>query len=756
MTATGFTRPSRLARWLESKRSGRIINFVVIPVLLIAALLLPPISIIERLAGLGTTRITEAGGTIADPDGTQVVFLPGAVTQPFQASLSSVPRTTFLAGSSGKDLLQAAKSIPPTLVAKSPFYQLKLRGEVPPQSKWMMPIPNDSEPYETLDVYTWEPSSQSWQWLPHRIIREDDLIESQSNAVPTSAMVVQTNPKPALVSADLALASALPADGQGALAQVQPTGLYLGGNGAIDGAIDATFDQAGGAYTVVPVIRNYDGPIVRTDLLANMLVDKAQRDAHVDNLVNLVVGNLYKGIDIDYRGLDQNLRGEFNQFVKELADKLHAQGKELSVRVERPTQVSEDRWETGPYDWQTLGLLADTVKIPAPEDPRAYVPDGQLDALLSYAVGQINRSKLEIVLTGQSVEQAGNYLLLKSYKDALQPLIGRVSADQTVVEPGKPLNLALVSSKPTSGLVYDPNIGTYVYRYQDDQGNARTVWLENAASLGHKLDILKRYNIQGFTLENLPADGLDTDLWSLMKNYQQGRVQPIENNFVVEWTMTGSDGKAVSQVRPLADSSVAFAAPNDAGNLQIEAVIKDRGQVIARQNADPVAVATYTPVPTPTPEFTPTPTPSPTPEFAEVTANANANVRSGPGTGLRQDRHAEFGRHLPRHRPERGRRLVADLLRRQRGLGIERCGGRQRQHQDGRGHPGRPAAHGSAPRRRDTRAGRQHGREDLRPRAGQLRLRRANRPLGRSRPGRGSHPGHGLQLGQGPNPLEDI
>ena len=117
-----------------------------------------------------------------------------------------------------------------------------------------------------------------------------------------------------------------------------------------------------------------------------------------------------------------------------------------------------------------------------------------------------------------------------------------------------------------------------------------------------------------------------------MKNYQQGRVQPIENNFVVEWTMTGSDGKAVSQVRPLADSGVAFAAPDDAGNLQIEAVIKDRGQVIARQNADPVAVATYTPVPTPTPEFTPTPTPSPTPEFAEVTANANANVRSGPGT----------------------------------------------------------------------------------------------------------------------------
>ena len=377
------------------------------------------------------------------------------------------------------------------------------------------------------------------------------------------------------------------------------------GNGAIDGAVDATFDQTAGAYAVLPVIRNYEGPIVRSDLLANMLVDSEQRAAHIDNLVNLAVGNNYKGIDIDYRGLDKNLRGEFNQFIKELAEKLDAEGKDLSVRVEPAVQVAEDRWETGAYDWQTLGLLADTVKIPAPQDPNAYVPDGQLDALARYAVGQINRAKLQVILGGQSMEQAGNYLLAKSYTDALQPLLGRVAADQTVVEPGKPLNLALVSSKPTSGLVYDPNIGTYVYRYQDDQGTARTVWLENAASLSHKLDLLKKYNLQGFTLENLPADGLDTDLWSLMKNYQQGRVQPIENNFVVEWTVKGSDGQTTSETRPLADSKVAFAAPNVAGALQVEALIKDRGQVIARQSGDPIAVATYTPMPTPTPMATP-------------------------------------------------------------------------------------------------------------------------------------------------------
>ena len=79
-------------------------------------------------------------------------------------------------------------------------------------------------------------------------------------------------------------------------------------------------------------------------------------------------------------------------------------------------------------------------------------------------------------------------------------------------------------------------------------------------------------------------------------------------------------------MRPLADSKVALAAPNVAGALQVEAIIKDRGQIVARQSGDPIAVATYTPVPTPTPM------PTPTPDFAEVTAKSNANVRSGPDT----------------------------------------------------------------------------------------------------------------------------
>ncbi len=112
---------------VDGKRGSRIINFVLIPLLLIAVLLLPPISLGKRLGGFGSERISTAGGTLTDPDGTQVTFLPGTVKQPFGASLSSLSRVSFLEGSAGKELLAAAKAIPPNLVAKSPFYQLKTK-----------------------------------------------------------------------------------------------------------------------------------------------------------------------------------------------------------------------------------------------------------------------------------------------------------------------------------------------------------------------------------------------------------------------------------------------------------------------------------------------------------------------------------------------------------------------------------------------------------------------------------------------------
>ncbi len=232
MAVNSKPRLSRLTRWLEGKTSGGIINFAIIPLLLIASLLLPPISAAQRVADLGTTRITAEGGAIGDPDGTQVVVLPGAASQPFRANHLLRASRQLPGRQRGRGSGRGRPRHPGAPGGQKPLLSIEAeRANRPRNLPGWSPFPNDSEPYETLDLYTWDATSKSWQWLPHNIISEDDQIESHTPTLPTSVMVMQTNPEPAQATADLALANQLPQDAASALAEIHPTGLYLGGNG---------------------------------------------------------------------------------------------------------------------------------------------------------------------------------------------------------------------------------------------------------------------------------------------------------------------------------------------------------------------------------------------------------------------------------------------------------------------------------------------------------------------------------------------
>ena len=60
---------SGIGKMLEGP-AGWIITLVVLPILLVLALLLPPVNLLDRLQAFTYTRITSAGGAIDDPDGT--------------------------------------------------------------------------------------------------------------------------------------------------------------------------------------------------------------------------------------------------------------------------------------------------------------------------------------------------------------------------------------------------------------------------------------------------------------------------------------------------------------------------------------------------------------------------------------------------------------------------------------------------------------------------------------------------------------
>lgn len=68
---------------------GVVVNFVLIPLLILSALLLPPISLADRLLSIGYEGIGREGGAVQDPDGTQITFQP--LTSPVDLIVSNPP-----------------------------------------------------------------------------------------------------------------------------------------------------------------------------------------------------------------------------------------------------------------------------------------------------------------------------------------------------------------------------------------------------------------------------------------------------------------------------------------------------------------------------------------------------------------------------------------------------------------------------------------------------------------------------------------
>ncbi len=625
---------------VTAERSYRTLKWVLnvlIVLALVAAVLLPPISLLERVRYRGYVDISPTRGDVRAPDGTQVTFPDASLTGPLRAKLEVISLEDFLAGNTETTFQEAVQATELLgIVPKSSLYQLRLEGSLPRGVYIVIPLAADAQPYETLDLYTWDAQAQEWVWLPSQVVPQDNTLEAVLEEIPTNFIVMQTLPVPRTASVDLPEGLLMPNENADAVVEVHPLGIYLGNEGYLEGSITVPPPGSGVPYQIVPTIRNYRDGVVRTDLIWNTLVDNRWRENNIASIVDLVVTNGYAGVDIDYRGVDPLLRADFTRFVEELARRLHEQGKILSVHVEPPRQVAEGVWLTGGYDWRAIGRAADVVRVHAPVNPEAYRPGGLFEQMMRWAVGEINRRKLEVVLPARSVEIAGNYLFLKSYSEALAPIAAQLVGEGGVVQPGQEITLNLTTARAVSPLQFDEELFQYWYKYLDDQGNERVVWIENAASLARKLELLDPFNIAGVTVQHLLSGDADPAIWDVLRAYQQDTVLSLSPaNYAVSWVVVDAAGNVLTRGEaPIGGQEIAIRAP-EGGEIRVQAALTHGETVIGKPNEVRFAVATPTPTPTPQPTMTPTPTPTPTPRVVLARISRTINVREGPSTNYR-------------------------------------------------------------------------------------------------------------------------
>ena len=258
---------------------------------------------------------------------------------------------------------------------------------------------------------------------------------------------------------------------------------------------------------VIPSVTNIVNGVWNGERVSRILADPALSSANISNLVQLAVDRGYDGIDLDYENLSSADRTRFSAFVSQLADALHARQKLLTVNVYAKT--SEPGTWDGPaaQDWAVIGARADEVRIMSYEyhwstsGPGPVSPIDWVGQVMSFARKTIPAAKIMQGTPFYGYDWVGQ--------------VGTPIVWQDVVS-----LTAQYSVTPN----WDDNTASPWFQYQS-KGTRHTVWFENAASVGTKLDLAAAYGVGGVTLWRL--GGEDPGVWHALRS-RLGGAPPAE------------------------------------------------------------------------------------------------------------------------------------------------------------------------------------------------------------------------------------
>ncbi len=568
-------------------QSGARINFGwlalgAVGIIILALLLLPPIALPRRLGLIGYTRLNAENGYAVRHEDGLTVSAPPESGDKLRVRLESVPERELMDGYAGRALREAVEALPDHLSVHSPLYQIDIRGEPSQPIMLDVDIPTGAEPWETLDLYTW--NGETWKWVGsdlHAEVVDKEFIRAEVLDTPQNLVVMQAGAIPPSVATTPNAGDALNDLSLNVIDTINPTGLILSANGGFvvepSNHLQPVQDLE---YAVKPTLRNWSlGAPFDLTPLTNLMDNPETQQAHIANIIKLCTESNFAGIEVDYRGVGVDQRDAFTAFITALADALHAEGLTLGVVVEQPIFTGNE-WNSGGYDLQALGQAADAIKIPFPSDLAAYTEGGEAQRLLNWATAQVNRYKLHVLLSSLSAEKSSAGVKSIPLNEALAPC-GRVAAVDgvTEIEPNEQATFSL--SGPLMSITRQEIGDTYRLEYEADGGEVRTVWLGTTGVLQTKLQWAQRYNLAGVTVTDLLSPGNIPGVLSAVGAYKHAVESPVSPEVAVVWAVRDGDMTVEKQSTPLTNPEYTWTATAPPGDYTVQAEVLglDHGSV---------------------------------------------------------------------------------------------------------------------------------------------------------------------------------
>lgn len=202
--------------------------------------------------------------------------------------------------------------------------------------------------------------------------------------------------------------------------------------------------------------------------------------------------NSYSGVDMDFEYIYGQSSDAYASLLGELSGTLNPDGKLVVAAVAPKTSASQSGVLYEGHDYRQIGYNANRVFLMTYEwgytygPPMAVAPIGSVRRVVSYAVSEIEQSKL--------------WLGIPNYGyDWTLPYVSGASRAGTVSNIGA-LSLAARYNAP---IIFDESSQAPFFNYTDDFGRMHEVWFEDAKSILAKLDLLTEFHLTGVGIWNI-------------------------------------------------------------------------------------------------------------------------------------------------------------------------------------------------------------------------------------------------------------
>lgn len=259
---------------------------------------------------------------------------------------------------------------------------------------------------------------------------------------------------------------------------------------------------AASGYAVYAMVTNLGTSGFDTKAITTILNDDARRSHLRDEIVKGVASEDYDGVMLDFETIPPADGALYTEFVSNLAQDLHAEGKKLSVVVPAATGSQNEPWNKA-YDQPKLGAVADTVVVMAYDYSYASSAAGPVAPIpwvqqaLAYSVSRMPADKVVLGLDAYGYDWAGKH--------------------------GKAVSLTNVDSFLARNHIkpkWDAKAQAPWFQWKDSKGTEHTVYYENKQSTNAKLSLAQTYGVAGVAVWRAGLE--DNDFLQTLEQYRKG------------------------------------------------------------------------------------------------------------------------------------------------------------------------------------------------------------------------------------------